>query len=91
MTHASRAPGQSPGRMIAVAVLVIIAVLAIIAGIMYLTEPARSLPGILGTITHPASRASAHRTVRGWTALAAGVICLAAAWFASRTGRSSPR
>ncbi len=91
MTHASRAPGRSPGRMIAVAVLVIIAVLAVIAGIMYLTEPARSLPGILGTITHPASRASAHRTVRGWTALAVGVICLAAAWFASRMGRPSPR
>ena len=91
MAHASRAPGQSPGRMIAVAVLVIIAVLAIIAGIMYLTEPAKSLPGILGTITHPASRASAHRTLRGWTALAVGVICLAAAWFASRMGRSSPR
>lgn len=91
MTHASRARGWSPGKMTAVAVLVIIAALAVIAGIMYLTEPAKSLPGILGTITHPVSRANAHRTVRGWTALAVGVICLAAAWLVSRMGRSSPR
>jgi hypothetical protein len=91
MTDATHARGPSPGRMIIVAVLVVIAVLAIIAAIMYLTEPARSLPGILGTITHPASRADAHRPARGWAALAVGVICLAAAGFASRLGRSSPR
>jgi uncharacterized membrane protein HdeD (DUF308 family) len=77
--------------MIAVAVLVIIAVLAVIAGLMYLAEPAKSLPAILGTITHPASRANAHRNLRGWTALVVGVICLVAAWFASRTGKSSRR
>jgi hypothetical protein len=69
---------------------VIIAVLAIIAGIMYLTEPAKSLPGILGTVTHPASKANAHRSLRGGIALAVGVICLAAAWFAGR-GRSASR
>jgi hypothetical protein len=74
-----------------VAVLAIIAVLAITAAVMYLTEPARSLPGILGTITHPASRAGAHRSTRGWVALAVGVICLAAAGLVSRLGRSSPR
>jgi len=91
MTHATRARGWSPGRMTTVAVLAVIAILAIIAGIVYLTEPARSLPGMLGTITHPASRADAHRATRGWVALAVGVICLAAAGFASRLGRSSPR
>jgi uncharacterized membrane protein HdeD (DUF308 family) len=91
VTSGSGARGRSSGRMIAVAVLVIIAILAIIAGIMYLAEPAKSLPSILGTITHPASRASAHRTFRGWAALAAGVICLVAAWFVSRMGKSSRR
>ncbi len=91
VTSASQARGRSAGRMTAVVVLVIIAVLAIIAAIMYFTEPARSLPGILGTITHPASRASAHRTTRAWAALAVGVACLAAAGLASRMGRSSPR
>ena len=91
MAHGSRARGRSPAAMIAVAVLVIIAVLAIIAGILYLTEPAKTLPSILGTITQPPSLASAHRTLRGWTALAVGVICLAAAWAASRMGRPSRR
>lgn len=91
VTNASGARGWSTGRMTAVVVLVIIAVLAIIAAIMYFTEPARSLPSILGTITHPASRASAHRTTRAWIALAVGVVCLAAAGLASRMGRPSPR
>ena len=82
--HGRRARRRSSGQMIAVAVLVIIGVLAIVAGIIYLTEPAKSLPSILGTITEPASRANAHRRVRGWTALAVGVICLVAAWITGR-------
>jgi hypothetical protein len=73
--------------MTAVVVLAIIAVVAIIAAIMFFTEPAKSLPSILGTITHPASRASAHRTTRGAVTLAVGVVCLVAAGFASRMGR----
>jgi len=84
VTHRSGTRGRSSGQTIAVAVLLIIAVLAIVAGIIYLTEPAKSLPSILGTITTPASRANAHRTTRGWTALAVGVICLVAAWFVRR-------
>jgi len=91
VSSGSEARGRSRGSMIAVVVLVIIAVLAIVAGIMYLAEPAKSLPSILGTITHPASRANAHRNLRGWTALVVGVICLVAAWFVSRTGKSPRR
>lgn len=86
---ATRTRGWSPGTITIVVILTVVAVLAIVAGIMYLTEPARSLPGILGTITHPAARAGAHRSTRGWAALAIGVICLVAAWFATRLGRSS--
>jgi multisubunit Na+/H+ antiporter MnhB subunit len=77
--------------MTAVVVLVIIAVLAIIAAIMYFTEPARSLPSVLGAISHPASRANAHRTTRAWIALAVGVICLVAAGLVSWMGRPSSR
>lgn len=91
MTYASRARGRSTGKIAAAVILAIIAVLAIIAAIMYLTEPARSLPGVLGTITHPASRAGAHRTTRAVAALVVGVVCLVAAGLASRTGRRSPR
>jgi undecaprenyl pyrophosphate phosphatase UppP len=91
MTYATRSRGWSPGRAIIAAVLAVIAVLAIIACILYFTEPARSLPSVLGAITHPASRADAHRSTRGWTALAIAVICLVAAGLVSRQNRSSPR
>jgi uncharacterized membrane protein HdeD (DUF308 family) len=91
VAHGRRPRRRSPATTIAVAILVIIAVLAIIAGILYLAEPAKSLPSILGTITQPPSLASAHRTLRGWSALAVGVICLAAAWVVSRMARPSRR
>jgi hypothetical protein len=91
MTYATRARGRSPGRAVIVAVLAVIAVLAIIACIVYFAEPARSLPSVLGPITHPASRANAHRSTRAWSALAIGVVCLVAAGLVSRQGRSSAR
>lgn len=91
MHSGSGTAGRSTGKTIAVAVLVIIAVLAIIAGVVYLVEPAKSLPSILGTITHPAARANGHRSLRGWVALAVGVILLVVAWFVSRSGRSARR
>ena len=91
MTYATRSRGRSPGRAVIAAVLAVIAVLAIIACVIYFTEPARSLPSVLGAITHPASRADAHRSTRGWAALAVGVVCLVAAGLVSRQGRSSPR
>jgi amino acid permease len=91
MTYATRTRGWSPGRAATVAVLAVIAVLAIIACIIYLTEPARSLPSVLGTITRPASRADAHRSSRGWAALAVAVVCVAAAGLVSRPARHAPR
>ncbi|MGD0376095.1 MAG: hypothetical protein ABSB01_16085 [Streptosporangiaceae bacterium] len=90
MSPENAAEGRSSVRIIAVIVLLIIAVLAIIAAILYFAEPAKSLPSILGTITHPASRAKESRPLRGAAALVVGVICLVAAWFVRR-GTSSPR
>lgn len=89
MTDVSSASGQSSGAKIAAIVLAIVAVLAIIVGVIYLVEPAKSLPSILGTITHPAARATAHRSLRGGTALAVGVIFLVGAWFARRMGKAT--
>jgi hypothetical protein len=86
---ASPARGLSPGRMAAVIVLAVIAIVAIVATIMYFTEPAKSLPSILGTITHPASRANAHRSTRGLITLIVGVVCLAAAGAAIMMGRKT--
>ncbi|HXT92583.1 MAG TPA: hypothetical protein VN714_25390 [Trebonia sp.] len=90
MSEAIGARNWSPGRVTAVVVLAVIGVLAVIAAIMFFTEPARSLPSVLGTITHPASRADAHRSSRGAVSLAIGVICLAAA-FASLWHRPTSR
>ena len=73
------------------AVLSVIAVLAIIAAVLYFTEPARSLPSVLGTITHPASRADSHRSTRGAAAIAVAVVLLIAAGVTAWMGRTSRR
>jgi uncharacterized membrane protein len=90
VTTASQARSRSSAKVITLAVLVIIAILAIIAGVLYLTEPARSLPSVLGTITSPASRAGAHRDARGGVSLAVGVILLLVAYFIGRPRRPAP-
>jgi amino acid permease len=91
MASASYGQGRSAGKLIVVVILAIIAVLAIVAAVMYFTEPAKSLPSFLGTITSPASRAAAHRSTRGIVALVIGVVFLVAAGLTSRLGRSSAR
>ena len=91
MADATQARGSSAGRTTVVTVLAIIAILAIIAGIIYLAEPAKSLPSMFGTITHPASRANAHRSTRGVVSLVVGVIFLIAAVLGFRMGRSTPK
>src|SRR5215469_2700517 len=45
--------GRSPARVILGVILVIIGILLIIASILYFTQPAHSLPSILGTLKHP--------------------------------------
>ena len=82
---------ESPAGARSSGLLITAAVLAVIVGIVYLVEPAKSLPSILGTITHPRRRADANRPLRGTAALLAGAICLVAAWLVSRQGKSSPR
>ena len=68
--------------MIISVVLVIVAILLIVAAVLYFTEAAKSLPSILGTITHPAHRADEKRTLRGVVSLIVGVILLGAGVFA---------
>jgi hypothetical protein len=87
MTYASDARGWSAGKIALVAVLAVVGVLAAVAAIMYFTEPAKSLPSVLGAITHPAGRANAHRSTRGIVAIAVAVVLLAAAAVTGRMGR----
>jgi len=84
------ASGRSSGKTITAIVLVIIAVLAIVAGIIYFIEPAHSLPSILGTITHPPAsltRANSTRSLRGAGCMVVAVICLVAAFFVNRSNK----
>ena len=88
LTYADEAdyrPARSPGRVILAAVLVVIGILGIIAGVIYFTTDAHSLPSILGTIKfngHNHSRAYGPRTIRGVVSLIVGIIVLAAGVFA---------
>jgi uncharacterized membrane protein HdeD (DUF308 family) len=82
---ASQAGSRSSGKMIVTIVLAVIAIVAIVAGIMYFAEPAKSLPSVLGSITSPASRANAHRPLRGAAAVIVGVLCLVGAFFTRRS------
>lgn len=84
-TAEERTAGRSTGRKVAAAVLGVIGILLIIAAILYFTQPAHSLPSVLGSIAyngHNHTRAYSHRTLRGIVAIIVGVICLIAAWFA---------
>lgn len=89
MATATTARGKSSGKTTGMVILAVIGLVAVIAGVMFLTEPAKSLPSILGTITSPASRANAHRSLRGEVSLAFGVICLGVAGFFAWRGKSA--
>jgi drug/metabolite transporter (DMT)-like permease len=84
------ASGRSSGKTIITIVLVVIGVLAIVAGIIYFIEPAHSLPSFMGKITHPPAtltRANATRPLHGAAALVAAIVCLVAAFFVNRSNK----
>lgn len=86
MSSVSETAGRSPGRVGAAAVLTVIAIVLLIAAIFYFTEPAHSLPAVLGTLKQgphvSANRANSHRTLRGVVTLVVAIICLGAGVFA---------
>ncbi len=66
-------------KRITAAILAVLALVAIVAAIIYFTVAAKSLPSILGTLHH----AAGHRSLRGIVALLVGLVLLgAAAWIA---------
>ena len=69
----------------------VLAVLLIIAAIIFFVEPAHSLPSFMGRLTHPPStlaRANATRPLHGAAALVAAIVCLVAAFFVNRSNKS---
>jgi amino acid permease len=69
--------GKSTGRTIGAVILAIVAILFIIAGIIYLAEPAKSLPSVLGQVHN----STGHRPLRAAGSLIVGVIFAVGAWF----------
>ena len=61
-------------RIIGIVVLVL-GILALVAGVIYFTVPAHSLPALLGKLPN----VSAHRTKRGIVAAIAGAVLVIAA------------
>ena len=67
--------------------LIVLAGLAIIAGVLYLVEPAKSLPSVLpGHV----SGLTAHRWHRGVAAFVVALILLIVAYFVARRPRQQP-
>ncbi|HWG61781.1 MAG TPA: hypothetical protein VG253_08720 [Streptosporangiaceae bacterium] len=88
MSSVSESGTRASGKRIGALILGIIGVIAVIVAIFYFVEPAKSLPAFLGQITHPATRASATRPLRGGIAIVVGVILLVGAWWLGFGGRS---
>jgi amino acid permease len=75
--------GLSPTRIIAI-VLLILALLFLVAGVIYLTVAAQNLPSILGRVAH----STAHRNRRATAALVLGVVLLIGSFVAFSRSRT---
>jgi len=71
--------GRSGGRVIAAVILAIIAILFVIAGILYVAEPAKSLPSFVPG--HIAGSAG-HHPLRAAGSFIIGIVFAVGAWFA---------
>lgn len=75
---ASTGSANSSGRKAAAVVLAIIALVFIVAGIIYLAVPASSEPGFMGHL----SGSSGHHPLRAAGSLIVGVVFAVGSWFA---------
>jgi amino acid permease len=75
----STGSGSSSSRTTAAVVLAVIAIVFIVVGIIYLAEPASSLPGF---IPGHAAGSTGHHPLRAAGTLIVGVIFAVGAWFA---------
>jgi hypothetical protein len=74
----STGSGSDAGRIIAAVILGVIALVFIVAGIIYLAEPAGSLPGFMGYMKH----STGHHPLRAAGCLIVGAVFAVGAWFA---------
>ena len=79
MTSTSGSAGSSSGRTILAVILGIIALLFIVVGIIYLAEPASSLPS---AIPGHIAGSSGHHPLRVTGSFIIGIVFAIGAWFA---------
>jgi ribose/xylose/arabinose/galactoside ABC-type transport system permease subunit len=85
LSSGSASGGRHGGTVALAVVFAIVAVLAAIAGVIYLTKTAQSLPSILGAEPHH----KGHRTLRGVGALVVAVALIVIAGISlARSGKS---
>ena len=65
-------------------VLVVLGILAVVVGVIYLVEPIHSLPSFF---PGHAPRGQGYHHIRGYIAIAVGIILLILAWIAGRSRR----
>jgi amino acid permease len=70
--------GSSTGRTVAAVILGVIALVFIVAGIVYIAVPAESLPGFMGHVAN----SQGHHPLRAAGCLIVGVVFAIGAWFA---------
>jgi hypothetical protein len=79
VASAHESPGRPAARVVTAVIIAVIAVVLVIAGILYLAEPSSSLPSVLPG--HLAGSTKNHK-LRGAGCLVLGVIFFVGAWFA---------
>ena len=80
----ARASGRSAGQTITIVALVAVAVVLIVAAVIFFSVPAHSLPSFMGKITHPVSRGDKTRPLHGVAVLVLALGCLVWAYFVNR-------
>jgi amino acid permease len=81
VSSVSASGGRSTGRTVTAVILAIIGILFIIVGIIYVAEPAKSLPSI---IPGHLAGSTGHHPLRATGTLVLGVVFFVGAWFALR-------
>lgn len=79
---------MTPLARFAMILLIVVGLLAIVMGVVYFAEPARSLPGF---IPGHVARVAGRHTRRGLAAIVIGLVLLLAAIFTERFGRRRSR
>lgn len=87
MSSVGGSGGRAPGRVVAAGILAVIALLFVVAGIIYIAEPASSLPSIMGHV----KGSNGHHPLRAAGSLVVGVVFAVGAWFALNYQPKSPQ